>query len=195
MDLKEGEALVKTARKAIEKWVREREKLSVKDYPRHWDEKRGVFVTIHSYPEKELRGCIGYPEPVMPLIRALVDSAIQATQDPRFPPLEEQELDRIVVEVSVLTPPEPIRVKDPREYPEKIRIGRDGLIVRKGFYSGLLLPQVAPEHGMGKEEFLSHTCLKAGLPPDAWLDSNTQVYRFQAEIFKEVKPRGEVVKE
>ena len=194
MDLKEGEALVRTAREVIEKWVRKRERFLPEKYPEIWNEKRGVFVTIHIYPDNNLRGCIGYPEPVMPLVKALVESAIQATQDPRFPELKESELDNIVVEVSVLTKPELIKVENPKEYPERIETGKDGLIVRKGFYSGLLLPQVAAEHGMNEEEFLSHTCMKAGLTPDAWLDSETKIYKFQAEIFKEAEPKGEVVR-
>ncbi|RLJ08490.1 MAG: TIGR00296 family protein [Candidatus Aenigmatarchaeota archaeon] len=194
MSLKEGKALVRAAREVIEKWVRKRERFLPEKYPETWNEKRGVFVTIHSYPDNNLRGCIGYPEPVMPLIKALVESAIQATQDPRFPELKENELDNIVVEVSVLTKPELIKVENPKEYPERIETGKDGLIVRKGFYSGLLLPQVATEHGMNEEEFLSHTCMKAGLTPDAWLDPETKVYKFQAEIFKEAEPKGEVVR-
>lgn len=194
MDLEEGEALVRTAREAIERWVKERERFLPKEYPGSWNEKRGVFVTIHTYPRNELRGCIGYPEPVLPLIKALIESAVQATQDPRFPELKESELDNIVVEVSALTKPELIEVENPREYPEKIRTGKDGLIVRKGFYSGLLLPQVATEHHMSKEEFLSHVCMKAGLPPDAWLDPATKIYRFRAEIFKELEPNGKIIK-
>ena len=95
------------------------------------------------------------------------------------------------IEVSVLTPPEPIE-GPPHERPKKIKVGRDGLIVKKGIYSGLLLPQVPIEWGWDEEEFLSETCWKAGLPPDCWLDGDTEVYRFTAEIFEEEHPNGPV---
>ena len=105
--------------------------------------------------------------------------------------MREDELDDIVVEVSVLTPPEPIE-GPPKERPMKIKVGRDGLLIEKGFYSGLLLPQVPIEWGWDEEEFLAQTCWKAGLPPDCWLDPDTKVYRFTAEIFEEEKPWGPV---
>ena len=132
-----------------------------------------------------LRGCIGYPEPVYPLLDAVIDSAISAAiRDPRFPSVDESELDILDYEITVLTKPRLIEVEKPIEYLDNIIIGEDGLIVERGFYRGLLLPQVAPEHNMDKEEFLSHTCMKAGLRPDAWLDENTKVYKFQGQIFK-----------
>ena len=113
------------------------------------------------------------------------DSAISAAmRDPRFPSVDESELDSLEYEITVLTKPEIIEVEKPIDYLENIIIGEDGLIVERGFYRGLLLPQVAPEHNMDKEEFLSHTCMKAGLRPDAWLDKNTKVYKFQGQIFK-----------
>ena len=87
--------------------------------------------------EKELRGCIGYPYPTSPLVEAVIDSAINAaTQDPRFEPLTLKELSKVVFEVSVLTPPEPVEVKNPKEYVSKIKVGEDGLIVERGFYQG-----------------------------------------------------------
>ena len=191
MNPSEGQSAVKIARQAVELWTREKQKLKPKDYPESFNEKRGVFVTLHTWPEKHLRGCIGFPGPVYPLIDALVEAAVSACQDPRFPPLQQEELDKITVEVSVLTKPELIEVSKPEDYPKHIRIGKDGLIVRKGFFSGLLLPQVATEWKFDSEEFLSQTCQKAGLPPDAWLEPGTRVYRFQSEIFSEKKP-GEV---
>jgi len=112
--------------------------------------------------------------------------------DPRFPPLEIDELDRIIIEVTVLTKPEVIKVDDPKDYVEHIKIGRDGLIVEQGFYKGLLLPQVPVEQGWDKEEYLSHTCMKAGLMPDAWFDKSTKIYRFSGQIFTETVPDGEI---
>ncbi len=190
MNEKNGRMAVKIARKTIDLWVRSREKFDPKtnDYPKGFDDPAGVFVTLHTHPSKELRGCIGFPEPRFPLIKALIEAAVASTQDPRFPPLEEDELGKVVVEVSVLTKPDPIRVKDPKDYPKKVRIGKDGLIVRRGIYSGLLLPQVAPEHNLDEKSFLSHTCLKAGLPPDSWMEKGIDIFRFQSLIFSEKNP-------
>jgi uncharacterized protein (TIGR00296 family) len=158
-------------------------------------EKCGVFVTLNSLREgaEELRGCIGYPMPEAPLVEAIIDAAISsATQDPRFPPVRIEELKAIIVEVSILTPPSLIIVNDAREYPREVRIGVDGLIVEYGWLRGLLLPQVPVEWGWDSEEFLSQCCMKAGLPPDAWLLRKTRIYKFQALVFKEKTPEGEV---
>lgn len=157
-----------------------------------FDELRGVFVTINSVSEarEKLRGCIGFPLPVMKLGEAIVEATVAAaSQDPRFPPVDASELDGVVVEVSVLTQPSPLRAPAPQDLPSMVRIGVDGLIVSRSGQSGLLLPQVATEFGMDQTEFLSQACLKAGLPPDAWLQGDTQVQIFQAEIFAEPSPR------
>jgi uncharacterized protein (TIGR00296 family) len=195
MDIEKGAFLVKTARKVIEDYVKSGKAQVPEDYPQEFDEKSGVFTTIHTHPEHELRGCIGYPEPVMPLIRALAESAVSVTKDPRFPPLSEEELGKIVVEVSVLTQPELIKVSAPGGYPKKVRIGKDGLIIERGWNRGLLLPQVPVEQKWDATQFLQNLCMKAGLPPDMWLESGVKIYRFQSEIFSEKSPRGEVVKE
>lgn len=191
----QGKLVVEIARKVVDEFVGNGKRYEPENLPKIFSEKRGVFVTLEKYPSKDLRGCIGFPEPVAPLIDALIDSAISAAErDPRFSPVQEKELDKLVVEVSVLTPPEVIKVKDPRELPKKIKVGRDGLIMKRGFASGLLLPQVPVEWKWGKEEFLSQTCYKAGLPPDAWLDPKTEVYSFQGQVWCEEKPRGKIVK-
>ena len=194
--LEEGTLAVSIARRVVEAWVHgnKKELKLPKELPESFRRDSGVFVTLNTHPEKELRGCIGYPEPVMPLIDAIVDSARSASsRDPRFPPVTPKELDRIVVEVSLLTPPELIHVKSPKEYLDVIKIGRDGLIADNGILRGLLLPQVPVEWKWTVHEFLDHTCNKAGLPMDAWTDPETKMYRFQAEIFDEVKPRGEII--
>jgi len=163
--------------------------------PKKLFEQCGVFVTINSLKngEKKLRGCIGYPYPTSPLVEAVIDSAINAaTQDPRFYPLSLSELDKVVFEVSVLTPPETVDVGNPKEYLAKIKVGEDGLIVEKGGYKGLLLPQVPVEWEWGEEEFLCQCCVKAGLPPDAWLTKGTKIYKFQAIVFEEETPQGEI---
>ncbi|MFQ5909426.1 MAG: TIGR00296 family protein [Thermoplasmata archaeon] len=188
--LEEGERAVLVARGTIESHVRGEQ--SAFDLPESFEAKSGVFVTIDTFPQRQLRGCIGYPEPFFPLKEALVKASKEATRDPRFPPLTEEELDTIVVEVSLLTPPEEMIVKKPKDYPKWIEIGRDGLIARKGVFRGLLLPQVAIDWKWTAEEFLSNTCMKAGLRSDDWLDKDTRIYKFSAEIFGEETPRGEI---
>ncbi len=188
---REGEFAVRTARKVIEAHVKG-ESLPDFDFPESFDRPSGVFTTINTYPELQLRGCIGYPGPYFPLKEALVKSAIEATHDPRFYPLGPEEFDHIVVEVSLLTPPRLIAAKNPREYPKKIEIGRDGLIVQNGFARGLLLPQVAVEEKWDAEEFLRYTCMKAGLHRNCWKDKKTRIFSFSGEVFTEETPRGDV---
>ena len=180
----DGKYLLKIAKEAIETYVCENRKIDVpSDCPDYLKEELGVFVTLNK--NHYLRGCIGYPEPVFPLINATIDSAISAaTRDPRFPEVDENELGDLEYEITVLTKPVLIEVSEPMEYLDNIIIGKDGLIVEKGFYRGLLLPQVAPENNMDKVEFLSHTCMKAGLSPNAWRDGNIKVFKFQGQIFK-----------
>jgi uncharacterized protein (TIGR00296 family) len=191
LTLEEGKAAVRMAREAIASYIGKRLRIKADGLPPIFSEKRGIFVSIHE--QGELRGCIGYPFPVMPLGQALVDSANNAcSRDPRFPCLQPAELKMVELEVTVLTMPEPYQVPK-RMLPESVRIGKDGLIVSKGGYSGLLLPQVAPEWGFDAIEFLGNTCLKAGLPADAWLDEETTVLHFEAQIFSEVVPEGEVI--
>ena len=191
----DGKLAVQIARMVVDEYVKKGKRHEPEKVPKAFKEKRGVFVTLEEYPSKELRGCIGFPEPVAPLIDALVDSAISAaSRDPRFSEVREKELDKLVVEVSVLTPPEPIKIADRKELPKKIKIGRDGLIMRRGWASGLLLPQVPVEWKWDEEEFLSQTCYKAGLPPDAWLDPDTEVSSFQGQIWCEKSPRGEITR-
>ena len=194
----EGTLLVRLARRAVENYLKTRKYPSP---PEGLSQKLlqpcGVFVTINilQNKEKELRGCIGYPHPTAPLVEAVVDSAINAaTRDPRFPPLKPQELDHVVFEVSVLTPPQKIEVRNPKEYSSKIKVGEDGLIIERGMYKGLLLPQVPIEWEWSEEEFLCQCCNKAGLPADYWLVQGTTIYKFQAIIFEEEKPNGKITR-
>ncbi len=190
--LEEGKAAVSIARQVIECFVK-RKPYPDFDFPKSFDVESGVFVTINTHPDDRLRGCIGYPSPVFPLREAIVKAAEGSTEDPRFPRLSEKELGRITVEVSILTLPELVEVSKATDYPKRIVIGRDGLIVERGHYRGLLLPQVATEWKWTEEEFLSQTCMKAGLPPDAWFDRDTRIFKFNSVIFGEVSPGGEVV--
>ena len=151
----------------------------------------GVFVTLNK--NRGLRGCIGYPLPGKALSVALRDAAVAAaTDDPRFPPVSPEELDEITFEVTVLTEPEIIDVKGFEEYPEKIRVGRDGLLIRGGSSSGLLLPQVPVEYSWGEREFLEHACQKAGLEKDCWKQDGVEVLKFEGTVFAESSPNGEV---
>lgn len=135
----------------------------------------GAFVTV--YCQGELRGCLGTLDAREPLAEAIARlGADVATHDHRFEPLHDHELNAVALDVSILTAPEP--VIDPLD----IRVGRDGLIVEQGSRRGLLLPQVATEHGWDRESFLAHTCVKAGLPADAWR-RGARILRFQAEVF------------
>ncbi|OGS49695.1 MAG: AMMECR1 domain-containing protein [Euryarchaeota archaeon RBG_16_68_12] len=189
----EGELAVRIARDAVEAHVAPRPMRAFPVPPR-FNEKAGAFVTLNTHPEGNLRGCIGYPSPFFPLVKALVRAAEGACEDPRFPPLLRDEVDRIVVEVSLLTNPELIEVEKPKDYAKAVTIGVDGLIAAKGPARGLLLPQVPVEWGWGPEEFLSEACMKAGLLPDSWLDESTRIYKFQSEVFAETEPRGAVVR-
>jgi hypothetical protein len=138
---------------------------------------RGAFVTIHT--GGELRGCIGRVDADTPLYLAVEQLAVAAaTRDPRFEPLRAEELPETRVEVSVLS-----GLKEAR--PEEIEIGKHGLVITKGVRRGLLLPQVAVEHGLDREKFLDETCGKAGLPPGAWKEPGTVLQVFTAEVFRE----------
>jgi uncharacterized protein (TIGR00296 family) len=189
--LGEGKKAVQLARQIVDSFVKHEKNLS-SDLGFLFHEKQGVFVTLHTFPDHELRGCIGIPLPVMSLQDAIIKSAQSVTRDPRFPTLNETELNKILIEVTVLTKPELIKVKQPQEYLQYIMIGRDGLIVEQSIYTGLLLPQVPIEQGWDKEEFLSHTCMKAGLPPDAWFEKITKISKFHGQIFTETKPYGQI---
>ena len=149
---------------------------------KEYSDKRGVFVTLHR--SGKLRGCIGYPESVLPLYDALIDASLHAAfADPRFPPVDCREMEKIEIEISVLTKPK--LMEGPREsYPQQITPGKDGLIIR-GQGSGLLLPQVAFEWGADSAKFLEMVCEKAMLLPDAWKDERNSVFSFQAQIFRE----------
>ena len=180
----EGEEGLKLARAAIVEQLSKNNRIKAPDnLPISFEEKRGVFVTLNKYDN--LRGCIGYPYPIFKLKDAIIDAAISAAlNDPRFPPVALDEFKDVTIELTILTTPQVLKV-EPEELPEQIEIGRHGLIVKRGIYQGLLLPQVATENKWSVEEFLCQTCWKAGLPQDAWLLKDTEVSTFEGQIFKE----------
>ncbi len=192
----EGKFLVKLARQTVTTYLKTGKIVQVPaDVDSKLIEPCGVFVTLNTVNNgtKRLRGCIGLPYPTSPLVKAVIETSVSAaTQDPRFPPVKLQELDNIVFEVSVLTPPELVKVEKPTDYPSKIKVGRDGLILEQGYHKGLLLPQVPVEWKWDVEQFLCQTAIKAGLSADSWLLKGTKIFRFEAIIFEEVVPKGDV---
>ncbi len=183
LTLEEKAKLLEIARRSVEAAVRGMEPvIEVPDSPRLL-EKRGVFVTLKK--GGQLRGCIGYVLPIKPLYEATKDVAISAAlRDPRFPPVTPEELPHLEYEISVLTVPRRIKNID------EIVPGKHGLIVKRGFFEGLLLPQVATEYGWDTITFLQHTCLKAGMEPDCFNDPETEIYVFEAEVFGESEVRS-----
>jgi len=184
INLQDKEELLKLARSSVDSYLKKEELKIDESIKKKFSEKLGVFITINE--NNELRGCIGFPEPVFPLYEAIVKAARSAAfNDPRFPLLQTAELEKIRFEISVLTKPELINVKNPLEYLENIEIGKDGLIIKNPFGSGLLLPQVFSREECNAEKALEMLCTKAFLPVNAWQDINSKIYKFQAEIFSE----------
>jgi uncharacterized protein len=143
---------------------------------------RGAFVTLEEKADGALRGCIGRiasDRPLGDVVRTVAVSA--AVDDPRFPAVAPEELAELRIEISVLGEPSPFEPSDPGA----LVIGRHGLLVRRGSALGLLLPQVATDHGLGPDTFLAAACRKAGLGPHAWREPGTQVLTFQADVFGE----------
>jgi len=173
----ERQFLLKLARESIEAVLEKRQlQPDITKYTGVLTEKRGAFVTLTI--DGRLRGCIGYIQAVKPLYETIAEMAVQAAfHDPRFPSLTKSEFNSIDIEISVLTPM--IIEKNP----ENVVVGRDGLYIVRGYNSGLLLPQVPVENSWDRETFLNQTCIKAGLPPGTWKEAETQIYRFQADIF------------
>jgi len=194
LTLDEGREIVSYTRSVISANYGGDRPKTPKDLEKLFSEKRGVFVTLEKHPEGKLRGCIGFPEPRLPFGQGVSEAAISAaTADPRFPPVRSEELSSLTIEVSVLSKPKLIKVEKPIDYLKEVVVGRDGLIAERGYFRGLLLPQVPVEWNWDGKEFLAHTCMKAGLPPECWLDGETKLYAFQAQVFSEIEPKGEVV--
>ncbi len=177
--LNEGQKkrLLQIARWSIEGYFRSGKAPELTEADPALVEKRGAFVTITR--RGTLRGCIGYIEPMKPLYETVSEMAIQAAVgDPRFPAMAESELGQIKLEISALSPLKKI------DDVSQIKVGTHGIMIRQGTSSGLLLPQVATEYGWSREEFLEHTCHKAGLAPDAW-KKGAEISIFSGEVFGE----------
>ncbi len=190
MEIEDGKILIDLARNSINS-IFTSKKLSLADSEK-FSGKQGVFVTLKLYDK--LRGCIGFPTPIYPLQRAIIEAARAAAfKDPRFHPVSKEDMDDITIEISVLSVPELLEVKDSSEYLDKIEIGKHGLIIKKEWKSGLLLPQVFSEQECTPLEALGMVCEKAGLDFEDWTE-NAEIYTFSAEIFHEEEPGGNVAK-
>ena len=181
----EGVAAVSAAISYVHEAVT-RQEPHISEFPEVFIQKRGIFVTLTK--KGKLRGCIGYPYPVLQLGDALKDAAYQAAlYDPRFYPITPEELQDIDIEITILS--EPITLTCPaQERPNHINIGRHGLIVAYHGNSGLLLPQVAVEWGWDSVEFLDQTCIKAGLMPKTWEKEACIIQTFEGQIFTRKQP-------
>ncbi len=190
--VEDAKKLIKLARKSISYFSAANKLLEEPCKEGKFLEKRGLFVTLRSFPEKELRGCIGFPYPLKPLWNAVIEAAVEAAfHDPRFPALRVSEFENVVLEISILTMPQEIE-GEKGKIVGKIGVEKDGLIVKRNLRSGLLLPQVATEQGWDAETFLEQCCLKAGLPAQSWKLKGTDIFKFQARVFSEKAPNGEV---
>jgi AmmeMemoRadiSam system protein A len=183
----QGQILLKLARQTIEEKL---EKRSIKVDPDSLmdsalKEKRGTFVTLTI--NNQLRGCIGNLDATYSILDGIERNAINAAfHDPRFPPLKDDELNRVDIEVSILTEPQPLEYQDSKDLLSKLRVNVDGVILRKGSASATFLPQVW-EQLPQSEKFLSHLCTKAGLPSDEWKKGNLDILTYQVQCFEEEK--------
>ena len=178
LNAKEKQLLLEIARQAVVQGVRTGKDQVEPREEKALNQRNGCFVTIRQ--NGRLRGCIGNFQSEQPLFREVASMAVaSATRDPRFYPMKEADLGNFTLEISVLSP---LRKA---ESLEEIEVGRHGLYIEKGFYRGVLLPQVATEHGWDRQTFLEQTCIKAGLPTNAWEADDAEIYLFSAQVFGE----------
>jgi AmmeMemoRadiSam system protein A len=178
LSLEQKRKLLTAARAAIEEKLYGKSDLSAPDLSDSvFSEHYGLFCTLTI--DGSLRGCIGYVEGIKPLREAINEMAIQsAFHDPRFNPLKASEYNQVSLEISILYPIEAV------SSPEEIMVGRDGLIMERGYHRGLLLPQVATEYSWDREMFMNQTCRKAGMENQCWLNG-AKIFKFEAEVFNE----------
>lgn len=193
-----GRFLVKLARRAVREYLERG--IAIEPPPETPGEllrdNYGVFTTIEVKrgDRYELRGCIGFPRGYQNVARATIASAIAACcEDPRFPPMKLGELNNVVFEVSVLSPLRSPEVSRPRDYLNVVVVGKHGIVVEKGPYGGLLLPQVPVDYCWDVQEYLMEACAKALLPGDCWLDEDTTILLYEAQVFREVDVDGDVI--
>jgi AmmeMemoRadiSam system protein A len=178
LSLPDKKRLIEIARESIEKTLNGEKLPILNENSSALNEKSGAFVTLHK--REDLRGCVGYVQAVKNLAQTVQEMAVAAAfQDSRFYPLRKDEYPFIDIEISVLTPLK--KLSDPR----KVEVGKHGILIKRGHFQGLLLPQVAVEHNWDQTTFLENACLKAGLLKDAWQDKDTEIWIFSAEVFNE----------
>ena len=190
----EGTELVRLARTAVELYLKNGKIINSTNKS---NKKAGIFVTLYqldtSNSKKNLRGCIGYTVPSWNIHDTVVAAAINAaTEDPRFIALGQEELDKVIFEVSVLTKPIPIQIDNTQAFLSEIVIGRDGLILESNYGSGLFLPQVPVEQRWTINEYLTNLCYKAGAPVDTWKLPDSKLYKFHTMVFREKLPNREI---
>jgi uncharacterized protein (TIGR00296 family) len=200
--IQDGARLIRFARENIEYYLKFQEEMTIpQDLNEKFNMPLGAFVTLSKRShqkgseQKDLRGCIGITQPVYTLIKTISHvSLCAAFEDWRFPPINMSELTDIVLEISILTTPELIPVKDPKDYLTNIQIGKDGLVIQKELNKALLLPQVPVENNRNWDvkTFLEHLSIKASLPSDAWKMPDVQIFKFHALIFEEEEPNGKI---
>ena len=194
LTVEEGTELVRLARTAVELYLKNGKILNSTNKS---NKKAGIFVTLYqldtSSSKKNLRGCIGYTVPSWNIHDTVVAAAINAaTEDPRFIALRQEELDKVIFEVSVLTKPIPIQIDNTLAFLSEIVIGRDGLILESNYGSGLFLPQVPVEQRWTINEYLTNLCYKAGAPVDTWKLPDSKLYKFHTMVFREKLPNREI---
>ena len=194
LSVEEGAQLIKLARDSIKTYLIDGKEM---DPPSGLSggllQTNGIFLTLETYPAHEMRGYIGFPYPENPLAYTVIRAAIgTAIGDMRFQEVAYEELDKLVVRLTVTSEPKKLTAKDPKQIVKQILIGRDGLIAQAGRHVGRLLPQVAVENGWNEEEFLSRLCIHAGLPSYAWQEGKVEISIFSAQIFEEESPGGPV---
>jgi uncharacterized protein len=191
LTVEEGTELVRLARTAVELYLKNGKILNSTNKS---NKKAGIFVTLYQLDtgnsKNNLRGCIGYIVPSWNIHDTVVAAAINAaTEDPRFIALGQEELDKVIFEVSVLTKPIPIQIDNTQAFLSEIVIGRDGLILESNYGSGLFLPQVPVEQRWTINEYLTNLCYKAGAPVDTWKLPDSKLYKFHTMVFREKLPR------
>jgi len=197
LTVKEGTILINLVRKYAITYLREGRKInfSLEAFER-FSERFGVFVTIRKEEDskKNIIACVGYPLPAISLLQASLDATLSATIRARcFFKVGADELEDMIFEITILTPLERIVVDHPIDYTKVIKLGRDGLMVERGFHKGLLLPNLPLEFGWSPAEFLGECCTRAGLLADSWLREDIAVYKFQVQTFSR-EPNGRIVK-
>ena len=179
--------MLRLVREVIETWVKTKRPIVIGEYPEELNEEKGVFISIYKTTGgfKHLRSTVGHAFPSTSLIKALVDYSILSCKDGSFTHIRPEDLDGIQIEVSVASEPELMDVRSPRDYLNKIRVGKDGLVLRKGIMTGDILPEVSKEKNWNVEDYLKHLCLKTGLAPNAWTNLSAKIYKFETETFGE----------